>query len=188
MHSTTCSKPSRGQTGEAYCFQFFCCTSMIMAKPHDEACFRLYFDPNGHPENTLKAFQEFIKRFQLWCDAFYPDPPKVSLEGVIERWKISQTSSENPPPKPNLEQFDDICEDIKARDKVTKFLGMYSWNRLYTDWYMAVPKEKARKIYKGEWICNSNDTILQTNRERYVKTLSILIKSTKRWWNIYSIL
>ena len=120
-----------------------------MAAAREEACSRLHFDPNEHPENTLKAFQEFIQRFQLRYDALYPDPPKVSLEAAIERWKISQTTPENQSPKPNLEQFDEICEDTKARDKVTKFLGMYSSSRLYTDWCMAVPEEKARK--KTRW-------------------------------------
>ena len=85
-----------------------------MTTPRDEACSRLHFDPNEHPENTLKAFQEFLQRFQLRYDAFYPDPPKVSLEAAIERWKINQATPENPSPKPNLEQFDEICEDTKS--------------------------------------------------------------------------
>ena len=51
----------------------------------EEARLRLFFDPDDHPENTLKAFQEFIQRFELRYDALYPDPPKVSLEAAIER-------------------------------------------------------------------------------------------------------
>ena len=85
-----------------------------MTTPRDEACSHLHFDPNEHPENTLKAFQEVLQRFQLRYDAFYLDPPKVSLEAAIERWKINQATPENPSPKPNLEQFDEICEDTKS--------------------------------------------------------------------------
>ena len=105
----------------------------MMATSQDKACSRLYFDPNKHPENTLKAFQEFLQCFQLRYDALYPDPPKVSLEAAVERWKISNTTTENPSPRPNLEEFDEICEDTKSRDKIAKFLGMYSSSRLYTD-------------------------------------------------------
>ena len=45
----------------------------------EEARSRIYFDPDEHPENTLKAFQEFVQRFQLRYDLLYPDCPKVSL-------------------------------------------------------------------------------------------------------------
>ena len=78
---------------------------------------RLFFDPDNDPENTLKAFQEFIQRFELRYDALYPDPPTVSLEAAIERWKIMEATPENLSPKPNLEQFDNLCELTKARDK-----------------------------------------------------------------------
>ena len=115
----------------------------------EEARSRLYFDPDEHPENTLKAFQQFIQRFQLRYDAMYPDPPKVSLEAAVERWKIMETTQQNPTPKPTLEQFDEICEQTKSCDKVAKFLGMYSSSRLYTDWCMAAPDEKKRK--KVSW-------------------------------------
>ena len=115
----------------------------------EEARSRLYFDPDEHPENTLKAFQQFIQRFQLRYDAMYPDPPKVSLEAAVERWKIMETTQQNPTPKPTLEQFDEICEQTKSCDKVAKFLGMYSSSRLYTDWCMAAPDEKTRK--KVSW-------------------------------------
>ena len=93
----------------------------------------------------LKAFQEFIQRFQLRYDTLYPDPPKVSLEAAIERCKITTATPENASLKPSLEQFDKICEQAKSRDKISKFLGMYSSNKLYTDWCMAAPEEKTRK-------------------------------------------
>lgn len=40
---------------------------------------------------------------------------------------------QKPSLKPNLDQIDTICEDAKGREKVEKFLEMYSSPRLYTD-------------------------------------------------------
>ena len=40
--------------------------------------------------------------------------------------------------------FDEICEQTKSHDKVSKFLGMYSSTRQNTDWCMAVPKVKTK--------------------------------------------
>ena len=45
-----------------------------------------------------------------------------------------EATPENPSPKPNLEQFDNLCEHTQAHNKVSKFLGIYSSRRLYTDW------------------------------------------------------
>ena len=87
---------------------------------YEEACSCLFFDPNEHPENMLKAFQEFIQCFQLQYDTLYPDTPKVSLESAIEWWKITTATQENPSPKPSLEQFDEICKQTKSCDKVSR--------------------------------------------------------------------
>ena len=38
--------------------------------------FTVYFDPDEHPEDTLKAFEEFIKKFSLRYEAQFPDPQK----------------------------------------------------------------------------------------------------------------
>lgn len=46
----------------------------------------LFFDPELHTEDTLKAFLEFTQRFILQYNAQFPDPPKVPLELAIERW------------------------------------------------------------------------------------------------------
>ena len=48
----------------------------------------LHFDPDLHQDDTLKAFNEFIQSFYLRYEAQYPDPPKVSIDAAIERWKL----------------------------------------------------------------------------------------------------
>ena len=63
-----------------------------------EASQQLFFDPDKHPEDTLKAFQEFIQTFELRYHAQYPDPPKVSLDSAVERSKVANTTESNPQP------------------------------------------------------------------------------------------
>ena len=69
---------------------------MSSALVNEEARLRLFFDPDDHPENTLKTFQEFIQRFELCYDALYPDPRKVLLEAAFEKWEIMEATPENP--------------------------------------------------------------------------------------------
>jgi len=107
----------------------------------------LHFDPDCHPDNTLKALDEFIQDFQLRYDANHPDPPKVSLDSAIQRWMLGQTDSDK---KPNLLEYDQIVDEWKSRDKVAKFLGLYSSRRMYNDWCSAIQDEKTRKDAKWE--------------------------------------
>ena len=76
----------------------------------------LYFDPDCHPDDTLKAFNEFVIGFELRYDANYPDPPKVSLEAAINRWKVSNEDT-----KPSPDQYDSIVDQWKSKDKVSNF-------------------------------------------------------------------
>ena len=110
---------------------------------------QVFFNPDDHPEDTLKAFEEFTKIFNLRYDAQYPDPPKVSLEAAIERWIVTNATEAKPKPKPNLEQYDKICSDWKQKDKVAKLLGMFSSHKLYEDWCVAQPDENERP--KAKW-------------------------------------
>ena len=50
---------------------------------------QLFFDPDQHPEDTLKAFEEFPQLLELRHDAQFPDPPKVSMDAAIDRWKVA---------------------------------------------------------------------------------------------------
>ena len=101
---------------------------------------QLVFDPDLHADDTLKQFNQFIKRFELRYNAQYPDPPKFSMEAAIERWKLANKDA-----KPNLAQFDEIRNKWISKDKVTKFLGIFSTERLHEDWLSAEPDDNVRK-------------------------------------------
>ena len=98
-----------------------------MAEP---LCPQLFFDPEEHPEETLKAFEEFTQTFELSYDAQYPDPPKVSIDSAIERWKFANATADNPQPKPTLAEYDQIRNEWRSNDKVSKLVGIFSTNRL----------------------------------------------------------
>ena len=104
----------------------------------------LRFDPDQHTEDTLKAFNDFILTYTLRYDAQYPDPPKVSMDTAIARWKNA-----HPEQNPTLEQYDDLRDDWRSKDMVTKFLGLFSSPRMYDDWCVVEPDEMARK--KATW-------------------------------------
>ena len=127
----------------------------------------IYFDPDKHPDATLKAFNKFIKSFELQYDALYPEPPKISLETAIERWKLSQEDEKN---RMTGEQFDEIKEGLRSADRVTKLLGMFSSKRLYQDWVTAEPSEKNRKGAK--W-----GTFLAKMKEFYKPTENLTLKN-----------
>ena len=105
---------------------------------------QLHFDPDIHPDDTAKAFNEFIQDFELRYNAKYPDPSKVSLEAAIQRWQFLNVDK-----KPGLADYEEIVEDLKSKDKVAKFLGLYSSRRLFADWKAALPDDEARK--RSSW-------------------------------------
>ena len=116
----------------------------------------LYFDPDCHPDDTLKSFGEFAQDFELRYSATYPDPPKVSLESAIQRWKLTNDSK-----SPSVNEYDSIIDEWKSRDMVAKFLGIYSSRRFYTDWVSALPNEGERK--------NATWAILKTKISEFYK-------------------
>ena len=103
----------------------------------------LFFDPDTHPEDT-KSFNEFCDLFVLRYNALYPDPPKVSLDTAITRWKLQNTTADNEDPKPTLDQYDAIRNDWRSQDKVTKFMGLFSSKRFHKDWHTAQQDENLR--------------------------------------------
>ena len=101
----------------------------------------LLFDPDAHPDNTLKAFNEFCVTFVLRYNALYPDPPKVSMDSALARWKITAATADNANPTPTVAQYDQVRDEWRSKDKVTKFLGLFSSQRFQTDWIAAQPDE-----------------------------------------------
>ena len=119
-----------------------------MGRPtHHEhkATLALFFDPDDHPEDTLKSFNEFIQVFELRYNAQYPDLPKVSLDAAIQRWKFTNATQANPDPKPTLAQYNQISAEWRSKDRVAKIIGMFTSSRLYTDWKAAEPDETIRE-------------------------------------------
>ena len=100
----------------------------------------VFFDPDLHPDDTLKSFVDFVKAFGLRYEAAYPDPPKVSLDAALNRWKLTNENAD-----PSLAQYDRIVDEWKGKDMVKKCLGMFSAPRLNSDWEIAQPDEATRK-------------------------------------------
>ena len=130
---------------------------------------QIFFDPDEHSEGTGKAFDEFTKQFELRYNAQYPDPPKVSLDAALQRWKITNTTVDVPDPKPDLAQYDAIVLYWRERDRVAKFLGMFSSQRMYADWTVAQPDTAIREV--ATW-----NVFKQTMHEYYLPTENATLK------------
>ena len=100
----------------------------------------LDFDLDHHPNDLLEAFIKFVQDFEMRYDAKFPDPSKVSLGSPIERWKLL-----NEDKKPSLVEYAKIVEEWKSEDKVAKFFGIYSSQRMYIDWKAAELADTNRK-------------------------------------------
>ena len=158
-----------------------------MTTTRDEACSRLHFDPNKHPENMLKAFQELLQCFPLRWHTL-PRPTKGLIWSSHRKVENQSGYTWKSITKPNLEQFDEMCEDTKLRDKIAKFLGMNSWSRLHTDWCMTVTTETARKSAKWNEFVTTMTQYYKPNWEHHSKTFSVPIKLTEKRSTICSIL
>ena len=129
----------------------------------------LYFDPDLHPDDTLRAFDEFIQSFELRYDAQYPDPPKTSLEAAIERWKLA-----NDDKKPMLDDYDNIYDEWRSKDRMTKLLSIFSSKRLFTDWKVAEPDDSKRG--KATW-----KYFVTTMQKHYKPTENLTLKNHQFW-------
>ena len=117
-------------------------------------------------------FNEFCQTFTLRYNALYPDPPKVSMDAAISRWKFQNTTADVQDPKPTLEQYDQLRNEWRSRDKVTKFVGLYASKRFNTDWCAAQPDETARET--STWT-----SFIQQMREYYKPTDNSTLKNFK---------
>ena len=103
---------------------------------------------------------EFLIDFELSYEASYSDSQNVSLGAAIKRWELSNVDQ-----KPNLEQYMPLS---RSKDKVSKFLGMYSSRRSYSDWIPALPDES--EIKSADW-----DTFVQKLRAFYKPTENLTL-------------
>ena len=87
--------------------------NMALAMEKNPTHQMVFFDPDKHPDATLKAFEEYIIDFGLLYDATYPEPPKSSMEMAILRWKASQ---DNKTAEPDLKVLDDLRDNLREKD------------------------------------------------------------------------
>ena len=100
---------------------------------------QLSFDLDLHPNDTLKQFTTFTKRFELRYKAQYPHPPKAIMDSIMERWKIVNVDK-----IPTVDDYDKEKLTVISSDMVAKFLGMHSSERLFDDWVSAQSDVKKR--------------------------------------------
>ena len=128
-----------------------------MSNGGPQSCQKLYFDPDLHSYNTLKAFEDVNQVYELRYEAQYPDPPKVSLDSATQRWTYTNATEANAEPKPTLAQYDEIVCEWQSKDMVAKLLGIYSSNKLYLDWCNAKPDAIRRKAIKWDELSYKNE-------------------------------
>ena len=65
------------------------------------------------------------------------------MDAAITRWK-----SLTPQPRIQIQNqpydYDRLRDNWRSKDKVTKFLGLFSSKRFHTDWHAALPDENQR--------------------------------------------
>ena len=105
----------------------------------------LFYDPDKHPHDTLKSFKDFLHTFELRYDAQFPDVPRASMDSALQRWKATKRTAVEPDPVPSLDQYDEISDQWKSKDKVAKVIGMFSAARLASDWESVMPNEKSSR-------------------------------------------
>ena len=125
----------------------------------------LYFDPEPHPGNTLRAFDKFIQSFELRYDAQYPDPSKTSLKTTITPWKFANDNK-----KPTLVNYDNIGDEWRSKDCMTKLLGIFSSKQLFADWKIA--KQDDSKRGKVTW-----QYFVMTMHNHYKPTENLTLKN-----------
>ena len=133
-------------------------------------CNHLYFDPDDHPGDTLKAFEEFIGLFELRYEAQFPEPPRVSMDAALQRWAFTKATVEVPRPQPTIAEYDEIRAEWRSKDKVAKLLGMYSSKRFHEDWRAAKPEVNDGRV--ADW-----NLFVDSMRKYYKPTENTTLKN-----------
>ena len=68
----------------------------------------LFFDPNEYPENTLKAFNDYVELFELRYNAQFPDAQNGLVGFCTQKMEDVNAMERNPNPPPTLDQYDKI--------------------------------------------------------------------------------
>ena len=85
----------------------------------------------------------FSMRKTFWTSFLCAQYRLATLLTCVNARQISALRNENK--NPTMMEYDLIVNDWKSRDRVAKFLGIYTSRRLYNDWTTVLPSEKARK-------------------------------------------
>ena len=144
---------------------------------------QLYFDPDLHPDDTLMAFNEFVQDFELRYDAKYTDPSKVSLEAAVERWKIMHAGQVI-----TVEEYDRIANELRSKDRVAKFLGIYSLRRLFSDWKVAEPDEALRKRSTWDDFVKKIQGFYKPTENLHLEKLPVPLSVTRKIRILHSVL
>ena len=70
----------------------------------------------------MRSTTLFVQIFERRYKAQFPDPPKVSLDAALERWKIVNTTETVTDPKPTLAQYDEVVSNWQSKDKVCGYV------------------------------------------------------------------
>ena len=97
--------------------------------------------------NTHKIRWICLKNFVrlLSCVTTFNILTLRTMDTAIQRWKAEHTTTESIDPRLSLAQYDNIRDMWQSKDKATKLLGMFSSNRLVTDWEIIETNEQSRK-------------------------------------------
>ena len=69
---------------------------------------KLVFNPDDHPSDTLKQFNQFYQSYALRYNAQYINPPKNSINSAIARWKVVNTNTDGKEPTPTVDVYDEL--------------------------------------------------------------------------------
>ena len=128
----------------------------------------LFFDPDG-PEFT-KQFELMLMFELIQCTV--PGCAKGFIgysNTAMENRKCYHTT-DGTEPRLTIAQYDEICDNWRSKDRVAKFLGMFSSSRMYTDWQIAHPDESIKN--NSTW-----DNFLETMKEYYKPTGNPTLKN-----------
>ena len=101
----------------------------------------LYFDPDLHPDDTLRAFDEFIQSFELCYDAQYPDPGKVeALKHITPPRSKEELISFLCMMQSNGEFISNFAQHAAKLRELTKKNSRFTWTREHHTAYEAVIK------------------------------------------------